>query len=132
MVKDNSEFFQPKMPWRKRINAVARGLRKRQTESEKTLWEILRDRKILGKKFLRQHPIIHEIYRRPYYFIADFYCEEAGLVIELDGNIHDYQSDYDKSRTLVMEKRGLKVVRIKNEELCDIDKVIEKIKNYLT
>jgi len=132
MIKDNSDFLKPKVPWRKKINAVARQLRQQQTESERILWGILRDRRIFGKKFLRQHPIIYDVYLRPYYFIADFYCAETGLVIELDGSIHDYQVDYDESRTMVLKQKGLKVLRIKNEELDDINKVIEKIHSHLT
>ena len=64
----------------------ARELRKQQTPTEEILWECLRDRRLLNTKFRRQHNIGQ--------FIADFYCHPARLVIELDGEIHqfNYQS----------------------------------------
>ena len=110
---------------------MARELRVNQTESEKQLWEILRNRKLFGKKFLRQHPIKYDFYKRPLFFIADFYCAEARLVIELDGEYHKYQQDYDEQRSLILNIKELRVLRIKNQELNDIDSVIKKIKQYL-
>ncbi len=58
----------------------ANQLRKNQTESEKFLWEILKNKQMLGLRFKRQHPIDK--------FIADFYCHSLKLVIEVDGKIH--------------------------------------------
>ena len=57
----------------------ARTLRKDQTEPERILWRHLRGKRLGGHKFRRQHPIKN--------YIADFYCHEARLVIEVDGNI---------------------------------------------
>ena len=102
-----------KSSWREKIRTKARALRKTQTESEKILWEIVRDRKISGKKFLRQHPIIYDFYEKPYYFFADFYCAELNLILEVDGGIHEEQSEYDEQRTLILKEKGLKVLRIK-------------------
>jgi len=92
--------------WREKIRSHVRELRKTQTSSEAFLWEILRNRKISGKKFNRQHPIIHYYYKRPYYFIADFYCTESKLVVEIDGKIHDNQEEYDTQRTFVLKELG--------------------------
>jgi cyclase len=64
----------------------ADGLRKNPTEEEKILWERLKAKK-LGVKFRRQHPIWN--------YIADFYCHELKLVIEVDGSIHDVKEIRD-------------------------------------
>src|ERR1035437_37997 len=77
MIEDLRNYGQEKRTWREKINQTARELRKNQTESEGLVWEILRGRRLSGKKFLRQHPIIYTVYQRPYYFFADFYCAEA-------------------------------------------------------
>jgi len=99
------------------IKRTARKLRKEQTESEQTLWEILRNRQFLGKKFLRQHPITFEWNNRKRFFVADFYCSEAKLVIELDGEIHKTQKNYDALRDFVMKSLGLKVLRFDNKQI---------------
>jgi very-short-patch-repair endonuclease len=99
---------------------TARNLRKRMTNSEILLWERLKGKQILGIKFRSQHPI--DI------FIADFYCHKARLVIELDGEIHEGQSDYDDGREAEIEKYDIKVIRFTNEEVFnDIDNVVNKI-----
>jgi len=105
----------------KSITEIARSLRQNLTEPEKLLWKELRNRKLAGHKFLRQHPLFYfTLHKRTYLFIADFYCAEKKLVIELDGKIHDYTKEYDSNRDFVLSERGLKVLRFKNEELEDI------------
>jgi len=131
MIEDLRNCGKEKRTWRGKINQTARELRKNQTESEGLLWEILRGRRLSGKKFLRQHPIIYTVYQRPYYFIVDFYCAEAKLVIEIDGSIHDTSVEYDQQRTEILKSKGLHVLRISNDELLDIKKVIDKITAYL-
>jgi len=117
---------------RKSITELARELRKNQTKSEKLLWEHLRKRRLEGHRFIRQKPFIYkEDSTRKYFFIADFYCAEKKLVIELDGKVHDYQQYYDYQRDLVLNELGLTTMRIKNEELGEIKKVKRKILNYL-
>jgi len=59
---------------------TARRLRKKQTPAEDVLWALLRNRRFLGLKFRRQHQIGD--------YVADFYCHEAALVVELDGGVH--------------------------------------------
>ena len=113
------------------IRTAARDLRKNQTKSEKILWNILRSRKLLGWKFLRQHSICFEYQGWNRFFLADFYCHEAKLVIELDGKIHERQVEYDEYRTFLINQLGFRVERIKNEELKDIKTVIAKIKTFL-
>ena len=112
----------------KNITELARELRKNQTPSERKLWEEIRKRKLEGLKFLRQKPIIYRKDQdQTYFYIADFYCAEKKLVIELDGKVHDYLNEYDSQRDLVLKELGLKVLRIRNEELFDMEEVLNKI-----
>lgn len=89
----------------------ARQLRREQTIYEKKLWEILRDHKMSGFHFRRQHPI------GP--FIADFACIQAKLILELDGNSHDDRQDYDANRDFVLREWGWKVLRFPNVYVRD-------------
>ena len=101
----------------------AEELRNNMTEAEKLLWERL-CKKQLGVRFKAQHPIER--------FIADFYCHSAKLVVELDGEIHNHQKEYDIGREAEMEKYEIKVIRFKNNEVFeDIEGVVETIREYL-
>ena len=98
----------------------ARMLRENMTTTEKLLWERLKGKQILGLRFRRQHPI--------FIFIVDFYCHEARLVVEVDGEIHNQQLEYDDGRTAEMEKFYIEVIRFSNDEIeQDIDEVINRI-----
>ncbi|MBG1264023.1 endonuclease domain-containing protein [Nostoc commune] len=99
------------------IEAAAIQLRKKLTPAEKQLWQALRAGKLGGFKFRRQHPVGR--------FILDFYCPVCKLVIELDGAIHDNQTDYDADRTKYLETYDYKVLRFQNEEVMQqLDKVL--------
>jgi very-short-patch-repair endonuclease len=74
---------------------TARLLRKNMTFTGNLLWEKLKGKQLMGIRFRRQHPI--DI------FIVDFYCHEARLVVEIDGDIHEQQYEYDDGRTAEME-----------------------------
>lgn len=89
---------------------LARDHRHPLTPAEAKIWSRVRNRG-LGFKIRRQHPI--------WRFIADFYCAEAKLVIEIDGDSHVEadQEEYDKARTEWLEDRGYKVIRIRNEDV---------------
>ena len=71
------------------IIETVRKLRKQSTKAEKIFWEVVRNRKIKGKKFQRQFPIRFEIDGKQRFFITDFCCFENKLVVELDGQIHE-------------------------------------------
>lgn len=86
---------------------LARRFRKNPTASEAILWEALRNRKLAGYKFRRQHPIQG--------FIVDFYCHEARLVVEVDGPIHEEQREYDQARQAIIEAEGNRFHRIPSE-----------------
>lgn len=115
----------------KNIIEFARELRKEQTPAEKLLWEKLRNRKLEGLKFDRQFPIVIPVYNhRSNYFIADFYCHQKKLVLELDGSIHLSKkiSEHDAGRIHYMKQAGIKVLRFKNEEvLNNTEEVLKKI-----
>ncbi|HEV8269889.1 MAG TPA: endonuclease domain-containing protein [Chitinophagaceae bacterium] len=97
-------------------------LRQQSTEAEKLLWTELRNKKINGLKFRRQHPIDK--------FIVDFYCHEKKLAIELDGGVHDKKvnKEYDEARTAMLAGLNVIVLRFKNEDVINNMKdVLEKI-----
>ncbi|HET8962676.1 MAG TPA: endonuclease domain-containing protein [Chitinophagales bacterium] len=111
----------------------ARQLQKNMTPQESLIGANVRNRKCLGLKFVRQHPIyLPGAVGKNNCFIADFYCNEKKLVLEIDGRIHLQQMDYDKNRDAIMHELGLRVLRIKNEELKDMQTTLKKLKNYLT
>jgi very-short-patch-repair endonuclease len=100
----------------------AEKLRKYQTESEYILWEQLKNKKLGGIKFRRQHPICR--------FVVDFYCHSSKLVIEIDGGIHKDTKvkENDKNRQAEIEELGLKVIRFSDSDvLFNTTKVLEEI-----
>ena len=114
---DNLYFYASKQ-----IREYAKQLRKNMTPAEKLLWEKLRNRQIANCKFRRQHPI--DI------FIADFYCPKKRLVIELDGEIHKFQKQYDINRTAELKNYEITVIRFSNKEVeNNINDVVEKIRS---
>jgi very-short-patch-repair endonuclease len=98
----------------------AKELRRQMTQEEKILWQHLRANRLNGLHFRRQQIIEG--------FIADFYCHAARLVIEVDGEIHQQQADYDAERDRVLSARGLRLLRIKNEDVRqNLDRVLARI-----
>jgi very-short-patch-repair endonuclease len=125
MVKSRNLDFQE-------IKKHSRELRQNMTMSEKLLWKELKNRKLSGFKFLRQHPIIYKgDLTRLNYFVADFYCAEKKVVIELDGPVHETNKDYDEFRDSELENLGIYVLRIKNEKLINIKNVLKKIESFI-
>ncbi len=101
---------------------IARDLRQRQTPAEKILWEALRDRRLDGLKFRRQHAIANTAY------VADFLCYEAQLVVELDGSVHDTQVEDDAIRQSKIEEQGYRVLRFRNDDIfTDLESVLIQI-----
>ncbi|MDR3711099.1 MAG: endonuclease domain-containing protein [Capsulimonadaceae bacterium] len=100
----------------------AKTLKDAPTIAERLLWSVLRARRLGGFHFRRQCVIRG--------FIADFYCHEARLVIEVDGPIHDTNIDYDTERDRIMEALGLRVIRFRNYDIQDrLDLVAQTILN---
>ena len=95
----------------------ARGLRQNMTDAEQRLWYRLRNRQLCGYKFRRQHEINH--------YIVDFVCNEAMLIIELDGGRHAGQVEYDECRTRYLQTVGYRVLRFwNNDALMNIESVL--------
>jgi very-short-patch-repair endonuclease len=113
---------------------LCRDLRRQQTPAENLLWQHLRNRKFSNHKFLRQHPVcVSSAFGRSLYYIPDFYCHKAKLVIEADGPIHLFKKEYDKNRDEVLVSLGLRILRFTNEEILnDIERVLSKIGSKLT
>jgi len=114
----------PFIPYDKNLVSRARELRKETTEAENLLWnKVLKNKKLAKFKFTRQKPLDN--------FIVDFYCASLGLVIEVDGEIHNFQKTRDIERdTMLRQKFGLKIIRYTNEEVLNgIDKIIEDLVN---
>lgn len=124
MKKSTILGYKEILTWGAKPNILsnAKELRKRMTDAEEILWKHLRNNKLKGLKFRRQHPL--DIY------IADFYCHQKKLIIELDGGIHDTpeQREYDEGRTFELEEKGFKILRFRNEEVInDLENVLERI-----
>src|SRR5881396_122770 len=87
--------------------ALARALRHRPTPAERYAWTLLRNRGVLGLKFRRQH-VLHG-------FIVDFYCPSEGIVIELEGDVHDVATPQtnDRARAEVLAAAGYRIVRVR-------------------
>lgn len=104
----------------------AKQMRKNSTEAEDILWKHLRKFRKEGFVFRRQHPI--DI------FIADFYCHELKLVVEVDGEIHSGESsdDYDEGRSGELERSGVNVIRFKNSQVInDPESVVVEISKMI-
>lgn len=88
-----------------------RQLRKNSTQAEAKLWSLLRNRRLGGYKFRRQHPAVG--------YILDFYCDEARLAIEVDGGGHaePCQAAYDQERSARLAEEGIAMVRFWNHEV---------------
>ena len=109
------------------VVGIARRLRREATAVEETLWGRLRNRRLMGAKFRRQHPLGR--------YIADFYCQEARLVVELDGGVHSRadEKEYDTARQMAIEAIGITVLRFNNNDIeYDLEGVLEKIAEVLT
>jgi very-short-patch-repair endonuclease len=116
MQKDSYRIRGTTMP----IEQSARRLRQQLTPAEAHLWSALSCRQLAGLKFRSQHPVGR--------FIVDFYCPSCKLVIEVDGDIHGQQKDYDNARTEQLQAFGYQVLRFTNEAvLNDLQTVLAHI-----
>ena len=96
------------IPYNPKLREFARQLRNNSTLSEVLLWKQIKG-KALGVEFKRQVPMLE--------YIVDFYCQEIGLAIEVDGNIHDFRYLEDAQRQQEIEKYGVIFIRFSNEEI---------------
>lgn len=102
------------------LKAYAREMRKTMPDAEQLLWYLLRNRRISGAKFRRQHPIGR--------YIVDFYCHEKLLAVELDGSQHSEQQVYDQRRDADLNRLGIRVLRFWNSQMLqETEAVLESI-----
>ena len=104
----------------------AKELRKTMTRTEKILWKYLKSRRFGNYKFRRQHPIGS--------YILDFYCHQARLAIEVDGEVHDSPEAQlnDKGRTRDINQLGIQILRFKNQQVdFDLEFVLSEIELHL-
>jgi len=112
----------PKLYEQLEIQAIE--MRNNSTAAEEILWTKLKGKQ-LGYNFRRQH-IINK-------FIVDFYCLAKGLVVEVDGEIHNEQKERDLERENILESLGCKIIRFTNREvLQNIELVINSIRKELS
>ncbi len=89
-------------------------MRREPTEAEGRLWEEIRDRRLMGYKFRRQHALDR--------FIVDFSCREAALIIEVDGAVHQGQAEADQEREALLAEMGFITLRFTNNQvLCEVE-----------
>ena len=109
--------------YNKNLKGFARANRKAGNLAEALLWYELKQKR-LGVSFTRQKPIGN--------YIADFYCHEKNMVIEIDGWSHDNKYEYDKERDEYMESLGIKVLRIEDKYVRhDMESVLMWIKHNI-
>ena len=111
---------------RERARVRARALRESATDAERLIWSRLRDRRLDGYKFRRQHPVGA--------FFTDFACVEAKLVVELDGGQHfdECAQSSDARRTALLVERGFQVLRFTNREaLVETEAVLNVVHAWL-
>jgi very-short-patch-repair endonuclease len=119
---------QPHQRWRSSVamQARARELRHEMTPAERKLWQRIRDGQLDGAHIRKQHAV------GP--FIVDFLCAKSKLVIEVDGDTHAEQVEYDQERTRWLnEQKHYRVIRFTNDDvLHNLDAVVEQIRVALT
>jgi very-short-patch-repair endonuclease len=116
--------YRPPMKVWEKTRPAAQAMRKSPTAAEAVLWERLRNRKLAGYRFRRQHPIDR--------FVVDFCCPSVRLVVEVDGGIHDTLRDADEARERLLNELGFKVLRFTNDQVLQrTDWVLEQIHGAL-
>lgn len=120
--RDNLFLSPPE--WWDLLKPAAREMRQQPTGAEDILWSYLRNRQLAGFKFRRQHAVDR--------FILDFYCRAARLAVEVDGPIHECTAIEDAERDNVLARYGIRILRVRNEEVFDdIGSVLGIIHNAL-
>lgn len=91
------------------LKARARAMRAQPTPAEAKLWHILRGKRVEGARFTRQAIIGN--------YIVDFAAPSSNLAIEVDGDTHGSQVEYDAARTMFLERQGYRVIRFTNSDV---------------
>jgi very-short-patch-repair endonuclease len=109
------------------LKSFAREHRNNSTKAEIRMWtELLRAKKMQGYAFLRQRPILN--------YIADFYCKDLKLIIEVDGFTHDdsIQAEKDNVRTRDLNQNGYHIMRFTDYEVMnELPQVKDRIEKWI-
>ena len=114
------------IPYQPYLKELARKLRNNSTLGEILLWNELKTGKMFGYDFHRQKPLLN--------YIADFYCYELDLVVEIDGYYHTHEEQYklDLSREKELAIYNLTVLRFtENDVRKDMVNVLRSIEQYI-
>jgi very-short-patch-repair endonuclease len=113
-----------KLPYNPNLKEKARELRKSGNLSEVLLWNKLKKGQMLGFDFTRQQ-IIGD-------YIVDFHCPKLNLVIEIDGESHDFKGAYDEKRDVFLKSLGLEVLHFKDIDVKkSLDDVLKQIEFWI-
>ena len=121
-INPDGLLFGPRfLPYNPNLKQFSRDLRKGYQLAEVKLWKCLRA-KNMGYAFRRQYPILN--------YIADFYCNQLNLVIEIDGMQHGEHDArlHDHARTCCLNELGLSVIRFTNR---DIEEYFESVCHFI-
>lgn len=111
------------IPYQPELVKIASELRKNLTPAERRLWNYISRKQIHRVDFDRQKPIDR--------YIVDFYCKQLKLAIEIDGQSHDFKTEYDLKRQEILESFGIKVIRFSEKEvLINLDDVLSQIEYW--
>jgi len=108
----------------KYVTKLAREQRRNLTDSEALVWSRLKNKQLHGYRFRCQHPV--------YRYIFDFYCHEAMLAVEIDGEVHKHQKEYDIYRDEFVKSIGITTLRFPADRVfSNIDNVVYQIEDAL-
>ncbi|MCK6608324.1 MAG: endonuclease domain-containing protein [Flavobacterium sp.] len=112
------------LPYNASLKSRAKALRKAGNFSEVVFWKEVRNKSFWNIDFDRQRIIGN--------YIVDFYVKALGLVVEIDGEIHNFQEEYDEKRETYLKELGLKVFRISTTKmLFDTESVMKDLEQFI-
>ena len=112
------------LPYNSSLKSRAKALRKAGNFSEVVFWKEVRNKSFWNIDFDRQRIIGN--------YIVDFYVKALGLVVEIDGEIHNFQEEYDEKRETYLKELGLKVFRISTTKmLFDTESVMKDLEQFI-
>ena len=112
------------LPYNASLKSRAKALRKAGNFSEVVFWKEVRNKSFWNIDFDRQRIIGN--------YIVDFYVKALGLVVEIDGEIHNFQEEYDEKREMFLKELGLKIFRISTTKmLFDTENVMKDLEQFI-
>lgn len=112
------------LPYNASLKSRAKALRKAGNFSEVVFWKEVRNKSFWNIDFDRQRIIGN--------YIVDFYVKALGLVVEIDGEIHNFQEEYDEKREMYLKELGLKVFRISTTKmLFDTENIMKDLEQFI-